>query len=198
MKLLKSTLLISLCASMLVAEAVAEPVQEIRTELQKTVEIGESSSALLIQTLGKNMKTHMEKGGVMDALKFCSDEAYGLTQEINTKLPLGATAKRISLKYRNPANAPKENETKVLETFESLKALNVVMPEYLVEKIAEKTYKFYKPLTMNNEVCLKCHGNISKDIDLKREVAKVYPLDKAINYELNDLRGAVVVTITHQ
>ena len=194
MKLLKSITLISLCASALFGE----PAQEIRTELQKTVEIGETSANLLIQTLGKNMKSHMEKGGVMGALKFCSDEAFTLTEKINTQLPIGATAKRISLKYRNPVNAPKENEAKILESFESLKALNVVLPEYFVEKVADKTYKFYKPLTMNNEVCLKCHGNISKDIDLKREVAKVYPLDTAINYEMNDLRGAVVVTITHK
>jgi len=154
MKLLQSITLISLCASVLLGE----PAQEIRTELQKTVEIGETSASLLIQALGKNMKTHMEKGGVMDALKFCSDEAYTLTSSINTQLPIGATAKRISLKYRNPANAPKENEAKILESFESLQALNVVLPEYFVEKVADKTYKYYKPLTINNEVCLKCHG----------------------------------------
>jgi len=194
MKLLKSITLLSLCASMLLAEA----PQETRTELQKTVEIGESSSKLLIDTLGKNMKEHMAKGGVMDALKFCSDEAYSLTNATNEKLLAGTTVKRISLKYRNPANAPKENEAKILETFESLKTLNVVMPEYFVEKVADKTYKFYKPLSINNDVCLKCHGNISNDIDLKREVAKVYPLDKALDYKMNDLRGAVVVTITHK
>ncbi len=194
MKLLKSITMLSLCAAVLLAEA----PQEVRTELQKTVEIGESSSNLLIQTLGKNMKEHMSKGGVMDALKFCSDEAYSLTSDVNKKMAAGVTLKRISSKQRNPANAPKENEAKILETFESLKALNVVMPEYLVEKVADKTYKYYKPITMNNEVCLKCHGKISDDIDLKREITKVYPLDKAFDYKMNDLRGAVVVTITHQ
>ncbi len=193
MKLLQSITLISLCASILLAEA----PQETRTELQKTVEIGESSAKLLIDTLGKNMKEHMAKGGAMDALKYCSDEAYPLTESINKKLQQGTSIKRISVKYRNPANAPKENEAKILESFESLQALNVALPEYLVEKTAEKTYKYYKPLTINNEVCLKCHGNIATDIDLKREVSKVYPLDKAFNYKMNDFRGAIVVTIKY-
>jgi hypothetical protein len=175
----------------------AEPTPEVRTELQNVVEIGESSSNLLMQTLGKNLKEHMEKGDVMGALKFCSDEAYSLTTQTNTKLTQGAVVKRISLKYRNPANAPKENEVKILESLESLKALNVVVPEYLVEKVDTKTYKYYKPLVIT-EACLKCHGDISKDIDLKREVAKVYPLDQAVDYKLGDLRGAVVVTITHE
>ena len=42
------------------------------------------------------------------------------------------------------------------------------------------------------EVCLNCHGsNISSD--LKKEIQKLYPDDKAINYKLNDIRGAFVL-----
>ncbi|MFA6196633.1 MAG: DUF3365 domain-containing protein [Sulfurimonas sp.] len=202
MKLLKSITLLSLCASILLAapkeEKVETPAELQKTELQKTIEIGESTSKLLIQTLGKNLKEHMSKGDVMGALKFCSDKAYALTGEVNSQLPHGVTSKRISLKNRNPANAPKENEAKILESFESLRDLNVAMPEYLVEKVANKTYKFYKPIMIADNACLECHGKVSKDIDLQREITRVYPLDKAVDYKLNDLRGAVVVTITHE
>ena len=42
------------------------------------------------------------------------------------------------------------------------------------------------------EVCLNCHGsNINND--LKKEIQKLYPDDKAINYKLNDIRGAFVM-----
>ena len=37
------------------------------------------------------------------------------------------------------------------------------------------------------EVCLNCHG-ININDDLKKEIQKLYPDDKAINYKLNDLR----------
>ena len=53
--------------------------------------------------------------------------------------------------------------------------------------------RVYKPLyTMG--VCLKCHGeNISKDI--KKELVKNYPNDKAINFKLGSLRGVIVSEI---
>ena len=42
------------------------------------------------------------------------------------------------------------------------------------------------------EVCLNCHGsNINND--LKKEIQRLYPDDKAINYKLNDIRGAFVM-----
>ena len=42
------------------------------------------------------------------------------------------------------------------------------------------------------EVCLNCHGSNIND-DLKKEIQKLYPDDKAINYKLNDIRGAFVM-----
>jgi hypothetical protein len=50
-------------------------------------------------------------------------------------------------------------------------------------------------LTINKPVCLICHGDLSLNQPLKKAIVDKYPLDKAFDYKLNDLRGAVVVTI---
>ena len=190
MHILKSITLITLSTSLLLGGVQSKK----SSELDKVIKTGQRSSKLLIQTLGKQMKSKLKKDGVMKTLDFCADEAYNITQKVNKKLPKGIRVKRISAKYRSPVNAPKGNELAVLESFEKLKSSNVVMPKQLVEQVDEKTFKYYKPLFINNKACLECHGTI-KDVELRRAIADKYPIDSANNYELGDLRGAVVVTI---
>lgn len=193
MKLLKSITLISVSTALLLGA----PQENQDAKLQKTIELGNSSSALLLKTLGQNMKAHMEKGGVMDALNFCTAEAYTLTQKVNSELPQGLEVKRISLKYRNPANQPTEDEKKILESFDELSKKGVQLPQYVLKGIDKNTYKYYKPIIIDKEVCLACHGDISKNVELTKAINDKYPQDKALGYNMNDIRGAVLVTIKH-
>jgi hypothetical protein len=191
MKLLVKSLAI---ISITTAALLAAPAQKTDKELKDVIKTGQKSSKMLLKTLGKNMKAHMKKGGPMDALSFCSTEAYSLTESVNKELPKGVHIKRVSLKYRSPANQPKEDEVKVLKAMEALKDANVILPKHMVEKVDKNVYKFYKPLVINKGVCLKCHGDIQNK-DLKRAISERYPDDKATGYKMGDLRGAVVVTI---
>ena len=190
MNILKTFTLLSISAALLLAV----PMNKKDAELKNVKSMGKKSSKLLLKTLGKNMKKRMQKGGVMEALDFCSNEAYSLTQKVNLQLPNGVRVKRISSKYRSPANKPTDKELAILKSFQNMKDMNVILPKFLIERVDTNTYKYYKPLVINKKVCLKCHGKI-KDIELKREIANKYPLDSAMGYKMNDLRGAVVVTI---
>ncbi len=190
MHILKSITLITLSMSLLLGASQSKK----SSELEKIIKTGDKGSKLLIKTLGSQMKSKLKKGGVMKTLDFCTDEAYNITQKVNKKLPKGVRVRRISAKYRNPANAPKDNELAILESFEKLKSANVIMPNELIEQIDKKTFKYYKPIFIDNKTCLECHGKI-KDVEIRRAIADRYPIDSANNYELGDLRGAVVVTI---
>ena len=189
MNILKSLAIVSLSASLLIA---ANPNKN--AELKSVVKMGQKGSKMLLKTLGGNMKKKMKEGGPLKALDFCSNEAYNLTEKVNKRLPRGVRVKRISLKFRNPANAPEADEAKILKALESLQKNNVILPNHIVEKVDNKVYKFYKLLVIKKKVCLKCHGDI-KDTDIKRVIADRYPIDKAKHYKIGDLRGAVVVTI---
>ncbi len=191
MKILNVVAVLALAGALAYADA---PKTE-DTNLASVVNSGKMATKTLLETLQTNMQQHMKKGGVMDALNFCSTEAYALTDKVNSELPKGVSTKRVSIKYRNPANEPQADELKVLNSFAEMEVAKKVLPEYVVEKVDEHTYKFYKPLTINNQVCLKCHGDISGDKVLEKAINERYPTDKAVNYKMNDLRGAVVVTI---
>jgi len=190
MNIVKPLVLIALSTSFLLAA----PQAKKNNELQNIKKIGKSSSMLLLKTLGSKMKKNMKAGGPMKALDFCSQEAYTLTEDVNKKLPNGIRVKRISLKYRNPANKPEANEQAILTSLQNLQASNVILPKQIIEKVNATTYKYYKPLIINKQVCLKCHGNVT-NTDLKRAINERYPIDKAMHYKMGDLRGAVVVTI---
>ncbi len=190
MNIFKSITIVSLATSLLLAA----PHNKKDENLQQVVQTGKKSSQLLLKTLGKNMKKNMKAGGVMKALDFCSQEAYNLTEKVNKKLPKGVHVKRISMKFRNPANQPAADETVVLQALQKLKSADVILPKQIVQKVDGNTYKYYKPLLITKKVCLKCHGDI-KDVELRRAIAERYPIDKATHYKMGDLRGAIVVTI---
>lgn len=163
---------------------------------QEIAKISNEASQKLLNTLGGELKARIEKDGIVKAADFCADRAIPLTEEISKQFGQNISIKRISLKHRNPANTPLENEQEILKSLETLKNAGVALPDYLIQKVGDTTYKYYKPLLINNEVCLKCHGTENSLYpEVKNFLAKRYPLDTATGYKMNDLRGAVVVTI---
>ena len=194
MKLLQTITLIGLSTTLLLAGQVSKEDKR----MAQTLKTGQKGSQKLIKTLGSKLKKKIVDGGEMKALSFCADEAYNITQEVNRQLPVGVRVKRISQKQRSPANSPLADEIAVLESFDALNKANVVLPKELVQKVDSNTYKYYKPLLINTAMCLRCHGETSKDIEFKRALAERYPLDNAMNYKKGDFRGAVVVTIIYK
>jgi hypothetical protein len=191
---MKSIIKLTTAATLTATILSAAPVQNTNPELKEVIQTGKETSKTLLQTLGKNMKAHMKKGGPMDALNFCANKAYSLTESVNKKLKDGVSVKRISLKERSSINRAEADEAKVLKAMQTLKDANVVLPKHMVQKVSKDVYKFYKPLVINKGVCLKCHGDIQNK-NLKDAIAKRYPQDKATGYKMGDLRGAIVVTI---
>ncbi len=156
----------------------------------EVVKISQETSKKLFDTLVPKLQASMKEGGVMKASEFCASEAQNLTKEVNKGLSTGVSVKRVSLKNRNELNAPNEAEITALKTLEADRKL----PYFISE--SEKSYKFFKPLSIEQGVCLKCHGDETTiDKDAKDFFAKKYPNDKATGYKMNDLRGAIVVEI---
>ncbi|MDA3945284.1 MAG: DUF3365 domain-containing protein, partial [Helicobacteraceae bacterium] len=141
----------------------ANPYESNTEELESVVKTGQEVSATLLKTLGKNLQEKMKAGGTMAAAEFCTTKAYALTASVDNQYGKDVHVKRISLKERNPANQADNDEKVVLESLDSLQNSGVVLPPYLVERVNKETYKFYKPLTINKQVCLKCHGDIANN-----------------------------------
>ncbi|WP_407556906.1 DUF3365 domain-containing protein [Winogradskyella sp. 4-2091] len=136
--------------------------------------------------LGKNLMGTIQQKGVLEALKFCNVQAYPLTDSM--AVVHDAKIKRVSEQPRNPNNKANREELKYIEDFKQTIANNEE-PKPLVKEF-DNNVKVYYPITTNT-MCLQCHGKPNETIDklTLTKIKTLYPMDKAIGYGENEVRG---------
>jgi len=154
---------------------------------------GEKAASALVQKLGGELKAKMQASGPVEAVKFCSNNALTLTEQ--TGIQEGVKIKRITLNERNPVNTPTPLERSLLQEWgKNVQNGQPIQPKLVQNKKDEFTY--YKPLIINNDVCLKCHGVLDEQSALAKSIKETYPNDHATGYKMGDLRGMIAVTIS--
>lgn len=169
-------------------EEQVEPTKEQRIAMEKV-------STDFMKSLKGVLVSEIESNGIVSAVSVCSDTAQVLTNKFGTEK--GLFIKRVSFKNRNPANAPDDFETEVLKEFEKMNEEGNLSKEIDYIKIVEEDdvtkLRYLKPIFVEAP-CLNCHG---MEEQMSTEVLKVideyYKNDKARNYNVGDLRGAVSV-----
>jgi len=129
--------------------------------------------------------------GVVWAVRVCAEKGPELANQYST-IP-GITVRRVSMKHRNTQNAPDEFETAGLATIEDRPANAGDI--YFRWSDDNKTFRFMKAIRIK-ATCLNCHGDKSKfSDDLKAVLDEKYPNDMAVDFKLDDYRGAYSVLI---
>lgn len=154
---------------------------------------GSAVSAALLQKLGGAVKSNMQANGPVKTLEFCSLNALAMTEQIGRES--GTEVSRLSLKNRNPVNAADGDDKTLLEKWERMAKNAQPLPAFELKQFPDGKTVYYKPIVINNEACLKCHGEIQNDSPLGRAIRSIYPEDKATGYRMGDLRGMIKVTI---
>jgi hypothetical protein len=136
----------------------------------------------------------MQSGGPGKAIEVCNTQAMTITQQISTQH--GLEIGRVSLKNRNPANAPNAWQAQVLEEFERRHAEGAD-PAALewsetVQSGDGQEFRYMKPI-LTVGVCLTCHG-VQLPPAVQQALAGKYPQDRATGFAEGDIRGAFVVT----
>ncbi|MCV6631698.1 MAG: DUF3365 domain-containing protein [Flavobacteriaceae bacterium] len=163
-----------------------------KQEAPKTPE--EKGIAIALGTkkvLGKNLMGTIQKKGTDAALKFCNLKALHLTDSMATKF--GATITRVSDKARNPKNKADSTALEIIAAYKSNLAEGKKLEAVVQDKGTE--YQFYYPITTNS-MCLQCHGVPSKNVKpvVLKNLKALYPADKALGYDVNQLRGIWNIT----
>ena len=146
--------------------------------------ISEEAQKELFSTLEKVLN----EAGPAAAVQYCNIQAYPLTDSLSNKF--NAEIRRTSLRTRNPLNAPSEIETQLLEAYEYNEENQLPMEDN-VQRLDREHFLYTRPIVLNNKLCLNCHGEPAKDIELEtlKRIDSLYPQDKARNYKLGELRG---------
>lgn len=152
------------------------------------------SARLVIKTFAKSLQntlaTAMKEGGPVNAVTACHSSAIEIAEFHSSQS--GWQVSRTALKIRNPANAPDKWELKTLQEFEQRKASgeNIAAIEHSewVEESGQKVFRYMKPIATVG-ICLSCHGS-SVDESVLKTLDTFYPDDRAIGFDLGDIRGA--------
>lgn len=148
-------------------ELVATLTDRLRLELSQATKTGVATAVAQCQTISPELSPIPEPGGF--------------------------EVQRTSLRLRNPENAPDDWERGVLQTFQARVAsgsdpARLEHFEVVMTAEGDKLFRYMRGIPVG-EICLACHGTDLKQ-DVKAELTRYYPDDKATGYKLGELRGA--------
>jgi len=169
---------------------------ENKVEIREDQIVGMRTTAMeFMKDLKGVLISQIQTNGVLKAVSVCSDTAQVLTN--NFGIQKGVYIRRVSFKNRNVNNSPDDFEKKVLSKFELLhqnKELNSETEHAEIVQEGEFKYlRYLRPILVQAE-CLNCHGSENYIMsEFKQLIAQEYPNDKAVDYLIGDLRGAVSI-----
>ena len=144
--------------------------------------------------LGKNLMGTIQSKGTIEAIAFCNEQAYPLTDSM--AVVHNAIIKRVSDQPRNEKNKANTEELGYIKTFKQAIANNEE-PSPIVKEIDDKVHVYY-PIT-TTAMCLQCHGKPNETIEPSTlsKISSLYPNDKAIGYDVDEVRGIWSITFNN-
>lgn len=157
-----------------------EPISEV--ERAELMTLGDSISNVMQGVLLGKVGQAIKKGGTDYAIEFCNIEAMPLTDSISEQFDV--QIQRLSEKNRNPKNGiTSDMDALAMEKIKSDK-------EPFIKQSESGEVYYYKPIPLGMPACIQCHGKKSEIASSTLELIELkYPEDKAIDYEMGDLRG---------
>ncbi|GAA4819165.1 cytochrome c [Marinicella pacifica] len=155
--------------------------------------LGQQHAQKAQQKLGGNLKKAMQASGPVGALHFCHEQAIPLTQSVVAGDLLDL--KRVSDKNRNPDNVPNADELNYIKQAKARLAAGE-KPSGEVREANGRMVGYYPIVSQPG--CLQCHGSTKTDIapETLQAIKERYPNDKATGFDVNQLRGIWVVTMS--
>ncbi|KFZ28808.1 hypothetical protein IDAT_06290 [Pseudidiomarina atlantica] len=158
-------------------------------ESDERMERSRELSQQLQQQLGAKLMAAMKAEGPVHAIDVCHLEAPLIGEQVSTAGEVDV--RRTALRYRNPANAPTEQQIAVMEQFAAqLQDAPSQIPETMI-KLDNGEQHYMRAIVMQPQ-CAACHGGSVQEPVL-RAIADKYPNDQATGFEVGDLRGAFLV-----
>ncbi len=160
------------------------------------MEIQEAQAAIsaFAAALKAELTSAMQQGGPLKAIEVCHTNARTVSENVSAEK--GLQLSRVSLRNRNPQNAPENWQIPILESFEQRRVAgenpNALDWSEIVEVNGISRFRYVKAIPTGG-MCLQCHGTrISPEVSTALQ--SLYPEDKATGFSEGDIRGAFVVT----
>jgi uncharacterized protein DUF3365 len=147
---------------------------------------GNAMAKISFETISGELKKALANGDLEHALRYCNEHAYPITDSLAFANQI--SIRRVSNKNRNPRNKADKMEEFLIKGFSiDLSEGNDLSPKVILKG---DSVIFYKPI-ITQGMCLNCHGTPGKEISFRNDslIQTLYPKDKAVGYQANQLRG---------
>lgn len=147
---------------------------------------GNQIAKISFETISGELQKALANGSIESALRYCNVHAYPITDSLAAAHLV--SIKRVSDKNRNPRNKTDKMGDFMMKGFGiDLSEGNDLSPKLILK---DDSVIFYKPI-ITQALCLNCHGVPAKDISFSNDslIQAMYPRDKAVGYQVNQLRG---------
>lgn len=156
---------------------------------RKEIELKEKGVIItdkLFKTLAGELNGKIQQEGVAAAIGYCSLNALGITEKVGNESDVELF--RVTHRARNPLNKADETELKMIENYILQQSQGSILHPQIVERDGKKV--FYSPILLSAPLCLSCHGNpANMESAVVEAIQSRYPEDKAVSFELNEVRG---------
>lgn len=160
------------------------------------LEESRKAATAIVTQIRAEMTREMERTGPIRSIMVCKYSAPEITSGISRQT--GMRVSRVSLRPRNRAlGEPDPWEQQALLDFERRvakgeKAEGLEAFEVVTEPTG-RFFRYMKAVPMG-QPCLACHGPLaSMSEGVKAQLAAEYPHDRAVNYELGQVRGGIAI-----
>lgn len=149
-----------------------------------------------LKQLGDALQKEMQAHGAEAAIAVCRDLAPRIANQLS--LDRGWKVTRVGTRVRNPMiGTPDVWEQETLAGFERRlkegEKLDTMEYSQIVSEPVGRYYRYMKAIGVQ-PVCTTCHGGAgSIPATVKKALDKHYPHDKATDYSVGQLRGAVSI-----
>lgn len=170
------------------AEQSAEQLAEERSFEAQLHDTARYIASQAFQAMSGVLMRKIQEEGALAAFDYCRVQALPLTDSVSAAQ--GVRIQRLATRYRNPANAANADEQAIIADWEAAVARgDKPLPQF---KEVDDRIDWYGAITIPHPRCLDCHGLLSEgDIfpEVLAAINEKYPNDKAVNFELGDVRG---------
>jgi hypothetical protein len=150
------------------------------------IESGNKIVAATFDTLRSSLFRAISLQGIEDAITFCNEKAYPITNIYADSVAIRRTALRV----RNENNKPDSLEVRILDEMTQLVSASKSAGVKIIRHPSNGEVHFFKPI-MLQPMCLNCHGTPQTQIQgaTLARIQQLYPNDRAVHFKEGDLRG---------
>jgi hypothetical protein len=157
--------------------------------IEESMSWGDSITSEAQSQLMSTLQKVLEEKDAGSALEFCKVNALPIIGEVGAKQQV--EIRRVSERNRNPENLPDEDERDILEAYQYANENGEKIDPNVQKLNGGDVLLYTKPIIIAATLCLKCHGKPGTDLseETASKLRELYPNDKAVDYQVGDLRG---------